>query len=196
MNKKSLQRVLHTPIDTDRLTAPVRRLAREIVYSDGTAPFFGFAFLYFSVTTNLLEGSASLIDELSRASVQALPIFALALSLDAFRAKWPNRRILYVGPLVILSALLAAHIVFSSIDLLSFLYFQQRITAGVIFVFAETNFAESSALIGSYSNFELLLLVPFVVIPLFLSLASTRVRHGFLVRRGFVWHFFFCPPPE
>ncbi|MCH8083142.1 MAG: phosphoethanolamine transferase [Myxococcales bacterium] len=185
MNTKKILRVLRTPIDTDRLVTPVYRLAREVVHSDGTAPFFAFAFLYFSVTTNLFEGSASLLYELSRASVQIVPIFLVALSLDTFRAKWPNRGILSIGPLVILLVLLAAHIVFSSIDFLSFLYFQQRINAAVIFVLAETNFSESSALIGAYSNFELLFLVLFLMVPLLLSLAVTRVRCGLHVRRGF-----------
>ena len=185
MNTKKLLRVLQTPIDTDRLVTPVCRLVREVVHSDGTAPFFAFAFLYFSVTTNLFEGSASLLNELSRASVQIVPIFLVALSLDTFRVKWPNRGILFIGPLIILSILLAAHIVFSSIDFLSFLYFQQRINAAVIFVLAETNFSESSALIGAYSNFELLFLVLFLMVPLLFSLAVTRVRCGLHVRRGF-----------
>jgi len=172
---------------------PAPRLVRKIVCSDGMAPFFGFAFLYFSVTTNLFAGTASVLEELSQATVQILPIFALALLLDTFRVRWPNQRIFYNGPLVILSALLAVHIVFSSIDLLSFLYFQQRITVGVIFIFAETNFAESSALIGSYSNFELLLLVPFVAIPLLLAWASARARRGVFVRRGFTCAFLLLP---
>ncbi len=152
---------------------------RSALTGMGQAPRLAFLLVYFSAATNLLiefQGGLqpywllSAIDQLSFAAARALPVFLAGWALAAL----PRNRVRRVAhSLLLLVALFL--IVASSIDFLAHLYFQQRLTTGVVFVFAETNLAESREFISSYSSGELLLLAVFVGTPFVVARIVARL---------------------
>jgi heptose-I-phosphate ethanolaminephosphotransferase len=180
-----LRSTLRAPIDPEALKSVVRRA----LPGDGQAAFLSLAFLYFWTATSLLglpgDGRlsvASVLDVVFYSSLLVLPLFVVAAAVDLAE---PGSRVRRIGRGV-LWGLLLANAAISGIDFLASLYFSQRITPGVIFVLAETNFSESREFVSMYASFDLLLVTVFVALPFVIRRIAARARSAAMLRRAIV----------
>jgi heptose-I-phosphate ethanolaminephosphotransferase len=147
------------PLDVGRLAASL-----------GSAPGVGFAILYFSFATNGIAAWTAgpqpfwlltWVELLSAASVRALPYFLAGWALTVLPLPTPLRR----GGQLAIGGLLVVHAAASTLDFLAHLYFGQRLSTGVIFVFAETNLAESGAFLSSHAGHDAWFALAFLALP-------------------------------
>ena len=152
----------------------------QVAASLRPAAWLAFAFVYFSAATNLLaefsgEPNAfrvlTSIDLLSHAAARTLPLFLAAVALSAL----PVPNAVRVWGRRVIFACLASCAIAAAIDFLAHLYFGQRLSTGVIFVFAETNLAESRAFLSTYANAEASLLALFLAFPFVTVAVSSRL---------------------